>query len=62
MKNIILKLPFKTEKQRDTIYEIEELLRSIGVGFDTGTDFKTRDWFLDWSLKGAKIVEEKMKK
>jgi hypothetical protein len=54
-KGIILKLPFKAPNERRTVFKIEHLLRTLGVSFDTGTDFTTRDWYLDWSLKGAEI-------
>lgn len=53
---MILKLPFRTEDERKTVFEIESLLHTLGITFDTGTDFCTRDWYLDWSLKGAKVV------
>jgi len=37
------------------ITEAEKALVRAGVHFDTGYDFqeKKRDWFFDWSLKGA---------
>jgi len=34
------------------IMELEKLLHEMGIHFDTGTDFKSRDWEWDWSLRG----------
>ena len=34
------------------VFELEKLLREMGINFDAGTDFKSRDWEWDWSLSG----------
>jgi len=51
-----------TEEQLKHIYKAEDELGKAGVTFDVGKDFDegkilSRDWELDWSLKGARIVE-----
>jgi hypothetical protein len=47
----------------DEILKLEEQLEKVaGITFDTGTDFKYRDWEFDWSLKGrnsTKIIKNK---
>src|SRR3990167_8037732 len=43
------------ESDRHKVYEAEQLLRSAGVLFYTGSGGGTRDWELDWSLSGASI-------
>lgn len=45
------------------LYKAEHELLKAGVSFDTGYHFptKTRDWELDWSLKGAKVNIKKLK-
>ena len=34
------------------LFELEKLLSEMGISFDTGSDFKSRDWEWDWSLSG----------
>ena len=34
------------------VYEIEKLMRQLGIGFDTGMGYNGRDWEWDWSLSG----------
>ena len=34
------------------VFELENLLDEMLINFDTGTDFKSRDWEWDWSLHG----------
>jgi len=51
-----------TEEQLKHIYNAEEELLKAGVTFDIGSDLDngeiiSRDWELDWSLQGARIVE-----
>ena len=51
-----------TEEQLKHIYKAEDELGKAGVTFDVGKDLDegkilTRDWELDWSLKGARIVD-----
>lgn len=53
-----------TEEQLKHIHNAEDELEEAGVTFDTGIDcddgkILSRDWELDWSLKGARIVESK---
>ena len=52
-----------TGEQLKHIHKAEEELSEAGVTFDTGSDLDngkviSRDWELDWSLKGAVIKEE----
>lgn len=42
------------------IMELEKLLHEMGINFDTGTDFRSRDWEWDWSLSGPVNVFFKM--
>ena len=35
-----------------TLFKIQELFNSIGIGFDTGYGGGVRDWEWDWSLRG----------
>lgn len=46
--------PNLTREQLGTLFEVEQLLRRLGVTFDTGFAFGsgTRDWEWDWSLEG----------
>ena len=41
----------------EKLFEIERLMREIGVSFDTGAGCGCRDWEWDWSLKGPVKVE-----
>lgn len=53
-----VRLEFKVT-DKDKLFEIEKLLRELGVSFDSGYDFgeKRRDWEMDWSLKGpVKVI------
>jgi len=53
-----VRLEFKVD-DKDKLFEIEKLLRELGVSFDTGYDFgeKRRDWEMDWSLRGlVKVI------
>jgi hypothetical protein len=54
-RGVLLRIPCETSEKMHKIFEVEKLLRELGVDFDTGTDFAYRDWCLDWSLKGAEI-------
>jgi len=52
-----------TEDQLKHIHKAEDELAKAGVTFDTGSNLDngkiiSRDWELDWSLKGAIIKEE----
>lgn len=46
-------IPFNKNVSFNTVFAIEQNLLKKGISFDTGTDFSSRDWELDWSLKGA---------
>lgn len=39
------------------LFELERLMRELGVSFDTGAGSGWRDWEWDWSLKGPVKVE-----
>ena len=59
MARLIFREP--TREQLEHIYRAEDELAKAGVSFDVGKDFEddkvlSRDWELDWSLKGAEIV------
>jgi len=62
MTRLIFKSP--TPEQLRHIYRAEDELLKAGVTFDTGKTLDgeghilSRDWELDWSLKGAEIKEE----
>jgi len=45
-------IPCQTEGVLDYLYQLEEELANIGIGFDTGYYFKDRrrDWELDFSF------------
>ena len=63
MANIRLVFDKPTEEQLGHIRNAEVELTKAGVTFDLGNDFAddgsviSRDWELDWSLKGARVVE-----
>lgn len=56
-----LRIPVKDEKAMEHLFEAERHLHAAGVHFDTGYSTQTheRDWELDWSLKGAKLLRRK---
>lgn len=37
---------------RGSFYEVEKLMREVGISFDTGMGFGGRDWEWDYSLSG----------
>ena len=41
----------------EKLFELERLMRELGVSFDTGAGCCWRDWEWDWSLKGPVKVE-----
>ena len=52
-----------TQEQLKHIYKAENELAEAGVTFDVGKSIDgdkilSRDWELDWSLKGARLVEK----
>ena len=62
-----LQFPIKAgTPEWEHLIEAEKHLHKAGVSFDTGYAVQdhTRDWELDWSLKGAKLahVEEMTEK
>jgi hypothetical protein len=51
-----------TKDQLKHIYNAEAELALAGIIFDSGSDIENnkvtrRNWELDWSLEGAKIIE-----
>lgn len=60
--NATLKIPVHSEEQLKHIHNAQEELLIAGVEFDTGYDLvnNVNDWGLDWSLKGAELLEEKI--
>lgn len=51
-----------TKEQRDTLFEIEKKLLTLGISFDTGFGGGMRHWEFDWSLKGPiKVIPKKEK-
>jgi hypothetical protein len=51
-----------TKDQKDTLFEVEKGLLSLGIVFDTGFGSGHRHWEWDWSLKGPiKIIPKKLK-
>lgn len=38
--------------ETSTVFQIENLLRLLDIGFDTGSGAGGRDWEFDWSLHG----------
>ena len=66
MKNPTLSIPVRSKAQLDQLFEAQSHLRRAGVTFDTGSDIEkgkavSRDWELDYSLKGASIRNPKRK-
>lgn len=59
--NATLKIPVHSEEQLKRIHNAQEGLLIAGVEFDTGYDVvnNINDWELDWSLKGAELLEDK---
>jgi len=55
-----------TKEQMEHIYKAEEELAKANITFDSGSNFDgdgkiiSRDWELDWSLKGAVIKEREI--
>ena len=44
------------DEKWEKLFKAERLLSEIGVTFDTGAGCGCRDWELDWSLKGARLM------
>jgi len=42
----------RSQVDLDKLFKVEELLREMGLHFDTGASSDVRDWEWDWSLKG----------
>ena len=66
MANVRLVFDNPTPEQLKHIFKAQEELDKAGVSFDSGCDVDdgkiiSRDWELDWSLKGARIVVAKAK-
>lgn len=52
---VTVQIDITEEEQRNKIRGLREELIDEGITFDTGSDGKTWDWELDWSLKGAEV-------
>lgn len=52
-----INIPLNKNVSFNTLFAIEQNLLKQGILFDTGSDLSSRDWELDWSLKGAKPSE-----
>ena len=50
-------------KDLDKMFQIEKLMREMGIKFDTGFSIpdRRRDWEFDYSLKGAKVYFKRFK-
>lgn len=58
-KNPTLKIPIKSDRQLEHLFKAQSQLTKAGVHFDSGTQLispKERHWELDYSLRGAKLV------
>lgn len=40
------------KEELDKLFQVESLLRELGLSFDTGAGGGERDWEWDWSLRG----------
>ena len=49
----LIRIPITENQPFHKIQTLELDLLDKGISFDTGTDLSVRDWFIDWSLKGA---------
>ena len=52
----------KTPKQIEKIDKAINLLREVGLSFDSGSDYQTQDIELDYSLKGAHLEVRPIRK
>ncbi len=52
----LLTIPYSSKEDLGKIFAIEDALNAIGVHFDTGAGGCGRDWYLDYSMKGATII------
>lgn len=55
--NCTIEIKVKNNKHLKQLFRAEKEMRKAGITFDSGYDTrsKTREWHVDWSLKGAKI-------
>jgi len=60
-KFVTISFPTIDSEKMKYINEAEYALNKAGIRFDTGYDCceKRRDWFFDWSLKGAIVKDQK---
>jgi len=60
-KFVTISFPNIDNEKMKYMIEAEQALIKAGIHFDTGYDSceKRRDWFFDWSLKGAIVKEQK---
>lgn len=57
-----LKIPITSDEQLKHLQKAQKELIKVGISFDTGYDLvnNIREWELDYSLKGAKLLEDKI--
>lgn len=60
MSEVTLIIPIHSKEQLERVFNAERELSEAGVTFDSGSlltdgEIKTREWYLDWSLKGAEL-------
>jgi hypothetical protein len=54
---VTLQFKLDSDEKLAHILQAEDELNQAGIHFDTGFDFEsdTREWRIDWSLKGADV-------
>jgi len=61
MPEIKIEIPNIDDREKlNAITKIEDALGELGITFDTGFDFQEnrRDWFFDFSLRGARVKRQ----
>jgi len=53
-------IPIKDEQHLKGLIAVENQLEMLGITFDTGMNLETkeREWELDWSLDGVKVIDK----
>ena len=56
--HVKIEIPVKDKQSLDILFKAEELLRQIGIEFDSGMDLEShvREWEFDSSLGGARVT------
>lgn len=52
---LVIDLKSMSNEQKEHLHKAELELSEAGITFDTSRDDTTREWELDWSLKGASL-------